>query len=66
MFDILTHVPTGGGISDHVVQRICAKMLKRLCLNAKEIERLEVCVLGCLNAHMLVCSHVHILVCSHD
>ena len=37
-----------------------------MCLNAEEIVRLKVCVLGFLNAHILLYSHDHILVCSHD
>ena len=74
MFNIHTHMPTQyswkvnrlNGITDTVVERTCAQMLWQLCLNIKEIGRLEVCVFGCFNAHMLVYSHEHILVYSHD
>ena len=74
MFEIHTHVHTCGswnvywlgGISECVVGCTYAQMLRRLCLNAEDIGKLEVCVLGYLNTHMLVCSHDHMLVCSHD
>ena len=52
------------GKSDHIVGRFNAQMSWQLCLNVEMIERLEVCVLECLNAYMHVCSHDHILVCS--
>ena len=54
-----------GGINDCIVGRTCTQMLRRLCLNVEDIGRLEVCVIGCLNAHMFVYSHDHMLVCSH-
>ena len=44
---------------------LCLNVLTRLCLNAEMIERLEVCVLGCLNTHMHVRFHDHALACSH-
>ena len=70
MFDIHTrglwNVYRLGGISDHVVGRTCAQMLWQLFLIAKEIGRLEVCLLGCINGHMLWYYHNHIIVYSHD
>ena len=72
MSDIHTHVHTIRwwnvywlkGKSDHIVGCFNTQMSWRLCLKAKMIERLEVCVIGCLNAYMHVCSHDHMLVCS--
>ena len=70
MFDIHTcgslNVYKLGGISDCVMGCTCAQMLWQLFLNAEEIGRLEVCLLGCINGHMLLCYHDHNIVYSHD
>ena len=71
MFEIHTNVHTCGswnvywfgGISDHVIGGTCAQMLRRLCLNAEESGRIEVCVLGCLNAQILTCLYGHMSTC---